>query len=608
VKKFLALIAIALVVAAALWVIVRVQLSRRVATVPELLPKQTLLLLQAPDAKRSHDRWHESAVYQIWKEPSVQAWLTGTLGELPSENPTRKSFQEFLELGPTRIFLALTSLDNNEPKLLGGFHFDAAPAKAKEFLQAREKSWWPKSVEARSETILHGQHRIEKVEGARLQFASVYTDHWFFASNDVPMLKALLDRADHRADLATASLRENEAFNAAMKHLPEEYALLFYLNPQPFVEKLLPLITMTGQSLPVGQLERLKSIRGVASALGFDRARMRETDFIAMPRGAAERKLMRRLLSAAGKETFFYSVSRMQWPEQILSPPTTANAGLDEILRQLSATLASHGVTAKELRAAFGEELEMMGQWPAEMKWPTVVVTLPVGDVARARKIAEAVTSPDVSGTSWTRTDKEGAMFFSAQPFGGFLPITPTVAVSDKMLLVGSDVSAVESAMAKAGNAGGELEKSEPFKEAVGSLPAADTGLSYVDTKLLFLRADAALRPLLTMSAAIYPDLGRKLDVSRLPPAEAVAKHLSPIAMSQRYAGDGYLSESIGPVTFREATVGLAVTIGASFIYLREGFKQIESLQSAAATPSPTATATPVPAITPSLTPTATAP
>ena len=37
-------------------------------------------------------------------------------------------------------------------------------------------------------------------------------------------------------------------------------------------------------------------------------------------------------------------------------------------------------------REAFGEELEIVGDWPADARWPTLQATLPVKDAARARK------------------------------------------------------------------------------------------------------------------------------------------------------------------------------------------------------------------------------
>ncbi|MGH9810638.1 MAG: hypothetical protein ACRD9W_25890, partial [Terriglobia bacterium] len=64
-KKLVAVIMVALVVAAALWVAVRVQLAHRLVMVPELLPKTTLFLAHIPNPKLTRERWQKSDLYQI---------------------------------------------------------------------------------------------------------------------------------------------------------------------------------------------------------------------------------------------------------------------------------------------------------------------------------------------------------------------------------------------------------------------------------------------------------------------------------------------------------------------------------------------------------------
>jgi hypothetical protein len=76
---------------------------------------------------------------------------------------------------------------------------------------------------------------------------------------------------------------------------------------------------------------------------------------------------------------------------------------------------------------------------------------------------------------------------------------------------------------------------------------------------LFYSRLDAALRPLLLMSAAFMPAISDHIDVNKLPAPEVVTKHLSPIVSSQRYEGDGYVSESIGPITLNQAVIILGV-------------------------------------------------
>ena len=170
---------------------------------------------------------------------------------------------------------------------------------------------------------------------AHFAFARAFDNHWFFASNNLAALKALLDRVDRRREKGEPSLKDDEPFAAARKHLPGEYEGLLFVDPRPFVEKLMPLILMAGQSLPAAQVERLKSVDRVAVALGFEHGVMRETDFVAMPRVGTETKLTRPLLATAGAETFFYSVSRMSWPDNVFSPATPVASGLSALIRAI---------------------------------------------------------------------------------------------------------------------------------------------------------------------------------------------------------------------------------------------------------------------------------
>jgi hypothetical protein len=80
---------------------------------------------------------------------------------------------------------------------------------------------------------------------------------------------------------------------------------------------------------------------------------------------------------------------------------------------------------------------------------------------------------------------------------------------------------------------------------------------------LLYSRLDAALRPMLLMSAAFMPAISDYVDVGKLPAPEIVTKHLSPIVSSQRYEGDGYVTESVGPVSLSE----VAIVIGLPAIF-----------------------------------------
>ena len=596
-KKFAAVIVAALVTATTVWVIGRIQLANRLAAVPELLPETTLALIEVPDFQGARAQWQRSDLCQIWHEPTVQTWLQKPLAQLPQVGADRRQIlDDFLGLGPTHGFVALTSLENNEPKILSGFHFNKSPEEARAFIEKRKTDWLSKSGGAKRDTAVYEQHQIETLSISRFEFATVFADHWFFATNDLTALKALLDAVDHRGE-KKPSLQDKATFVEASRYLPKDYATFLYVDPRPFVEKLIPIVAMTGQTLPMDQLERLKAVRTVATTVGFDHGKMHETDFVAMPLIGAEKNLDRRMLGVGGPNTVFYSVTRVSWPQGMFSPTATGAPGLPAALQQVTAALKDRGITESDLREAFGDELEIIGSWPADSRWPILQASLPVKDPARARKLAEALTSVEIAGTAWARSEKNGATFYNAQLAGGFLPFQIALAVSDQVMLVGSDAAAIDTTLTQMSSPGGELVKGAVFRGASKLVPDGESAFNYVDTRLLFERADATVRPLLSIGAAVAPALVNHVDPRKLPPPEAITKHLSPIVMSQRYEKQGYVTESLGPVTFRAATIGLAGLIAAAFVDLQDKYK------GGGVVPNPltpaTATASPTPSPSP---------
>jgi hypothetical protein len=74
-----------------------------------------------------------------------------------------------------------------------------------------------------------------------------------------------------------------------------------------------------------------------------------------------------------------------------------------------------------------------------------------------------------------------------------------------------------------------------------------------------------------------------------------ITKHLSPIVSSQRYERDGYVAESLGPITLDQAAIGLAILSSVGTAARQQGATGFGSW-------APSSTSTPQPA-TPSPTP-----
>ena len=219
-------------------------------------------------------------------------------------------------------------------------------------------------------------------------------------------------------------------------------------------------------------------------------------------------------------------------------------------------------MTVDDWKAAFNLELGSLADWPQSTRWPSIITTLRVKDPTRANKIVNALTHAIDEDVPWKKSEKDGVVYFYMQSPAAIFAITPTIALSNQVLVAGLDSASVESAISRSTKSSAGLADSSTYKTAARTVPAPTDAFVYVDTALLYSRLDAALRPMLLMSAAFMPAISDYVDVGKLPPPETVTKHLSPIVSSQRYDGDGYVTESTGPVTL-DIGLGLPVLVWA---------------------------------------------
>jgi hypothetical protein len=532
------------------------------ATVTALLPRGTIALAHFPDFNRTRDEWHQSDLYKLYQEPAVQDFLNRPLSRVPQRDTAADTVSNIERLDLRDAFVAVTSIENNNPHFAGGFRFRGSQSNAEEII-GKWRSQIVRDASVR-ESVDYQQHKIDIAGAAPNQIATVYDGQWFFASNDLAELKAVLDRADGR-DLAAATgkdkqttLEADDIFRGAMKHMPASYALLFYLQPKALSEKLASLRNAIGVS--GDQNGVMDQIRSVCAATKFDKGKIRDVLFVGMPKAQSGQKLTQSSLALGTSETFLYLAT-------LLNPDRLAGINQGGLpvggwLQKVFDVTARAGVTVDDWKAAFDLELGSLADWPANSRWPSIITALRVKDPVRANKIANALTHAIDEDVPWTKTEKNGVAYFYMQSPAALFAITPTMALSNHVLIAGLDSASVESAISRSMKSSTGLADSATYKTAVRAVPAPTDALVYIDTALFYSRLDAALRPMLLMSAAFMPAISDYVDVGKLPPPEIVIKHLSPIVSSQRYDGDGFVTESTGPVTLNIG-IGLPAVVWA---------------------------------------------
>jgi len=535
--------------------------------VASLLPKQTMALVHVPDFNRSRGEWHRTDLYQLWKEPAVQEFLAKPRAKVPTEGRIGQTVNEMADLDMKDAFFAVISIEASAWKWEGGFRCPGDTTKAAKTVEDWRARGLNVNGDVKRETLEYQGRQIQTETAGLITLSTAWAGPWFFYANDLENLKALLDRADGRTKDANTELSSDEAFLAASKHMPDSYAALAYGRVDQLLEKLMPPEERTSPD----QLALIRDIRAFCATTAFDGGRIRDTVFVAMPKAAEPGNLARASLPIATKDAFLYAATLLDLRKEMTPGGRTPALGWLGGLKTITDALAASGVSLEEWKSAFGSEMGLIGSWTTNSQFPSLLAAIPVKDPAKANHIFSALAAGPSADAAWTHREKEGVHYFSSGSGLQLFSFSPTIGLSDRMLIVGPDAGAIEAAMKRSAAGASELAATRNFQNAERTVPTAQQAFVYLDLALVYARFDETLRPLLAMSAAFLPAMSDTVDVNKLPPAEVITKHLSPIVMSQSYRGDGYVAESVGPVPFYQTVVG-AVTSGmaASAIYRQQ--------------------------------------
>jgi hypothetical protein len=536
--------------------------------VASLLPKDTLALVHLPDFNRAREDWHRTDLYQLWKEPAVQDFLAKPRANVPAQGRLGQTVDEISTLQMKDAFFAVVAIESSAWEWDGGFRCAGDTEKASKLVEEWRARILGDAPDAKHETINYQGRQIHNDSAGLLQIWTVWAGPWFFFANDLENLKALLDRADGRVKDAATALSSDETFLAASKHMPASYAALVFGRVAQLVEKLASPAEETEAS---DKLSMVRQIRSFGAAMAFDGGRMRDTVFVGMPKAAELGSLTRATLPITSKETFFYAASLLDLRKEIEAGLQTSTVGWLSGLQNMMGSLSANGITLEEWKSAFGPEVGLIGSWGANSQWPSLVAAVPVNDSAQANKIVTTITASNSGDLHWTHREKEGAHYYSSGGGLALFSFSPTIGLSDRMLVVGLEGGSVEAAIKHSTTGSSELAATRNFQNAERTVPTAQQTFVYLDPALVYARFDASLRPLLAMGAAFLPALSDTVDVSKLPSAEIVSRHLGPTVMSQSYRGDGYVAESIGSVPLYQTIVGVvAAGVIATFAHSQE--------------------------------------
>src|SRR5207302_586927 len=462
-------------------------LSQKISSAPvaALLPRETIFIAQIPDFNEAYEEWRRCDIYQLSRAPAVQNLLRKPLSNVQKTDAVSQRLRQIEQLAPKNGFLALTSIEHNNPKALGGFRFRGRREDAERIIEGWRSTLMGQNSNLKREKVQYERYEIEVVKAAPFSVATVYDPPWFLAATDVRELETLLDRADRRGARPESSLDKDDAYRAAISRRPSNYAAFFYLQPKTFSQRLAALRAAVGSSPAPGEGTMLEKMRCITGSMQFENGKIHDVVFLGMPKLEHNTTLTRSSVSLGTKETFLYLTLLLNLGDKMDALNQAAAFAGTKIFQALS----DSGITAADWRAAFGIELGSLADWPPSAHWPSLLVTLPVTDTAKAGKIVEALLRGDEEAT-WTQTQKDGVRYFSKQSMASFVAITPTIALSDRILIAGLNPVSVEEAIKRGGSSSSELADSQTYKSAARLLSTPTNFFAYIDTALLYSRLD----------------------------------------------------------------------------------------------------------------------
>ena len=593
-KRFQLLVLVSAIAAGAIWYSFYRSRHTSSAAVASLLPKETLILLHLPDFNRSRAELHKTDLYQLWEEPAVKDFLQKPRAKIPSDAAIGPTVDEIASLEMKDAFIALVAVENSAWRTVGGFRFKGDGADAEKLVTRWRGKLVGTGSDVKHESVEYQGRQIQTDSAGIVNLATVRAGQWYFFANSVEQLKPLLDRADGRVKDQATALSSDDVFRAASQRMPGTYAALAFARVDQLVEKLMPAAEQGSSDL----MARIRQIRSFCGATSFDGGKIRDTFFVGMPKLAETGNLSRMSLPIATKETFLYAASVLNLTKEMdLSGPSLTSSWMGG-LQSITSAVSAKGITLEEWKSAFGAEFSLVGDWPATSRMPSLFATLPVKDAARANKILLTLAADKADEIDWIHEERNGVHYFSTASSGRMFSFSPTIALSDRILIAGMDADSVEAAMKRSAVGNSELAGSKNFQNAERALPAAQQAFAYLDLALIYTRLDAVLRPMLFMSAAFLPGIADTVDLNKLPAAEVIAKHLGPIVMSQRYDADGYVAESIGPVTLYQTILGVGAISGATTMFYQHKLPGTPRTPSSS-TPAPLATPAGLPSPSP---------
>ena len=540
-KVIIAVVLLAAVATGAFFVFKKVVVHESRAA--SLVPAETVLFAQFPDTLASAHRFSQTALWDILQEPELQRAFPDS-----QNNPLFEDWRKVALMLPREGFIAITSIETAVPKFVAGFAYTGRQKDAEAVAATWRSALRNSRPAGKGELTTYGTREIETFTDKDFVVAEVFCDGWYFIADDLELLQRTIDRLDRK--IPGTSLAESEFYKQAIAPLPGAPDALLVAQTATMVERIASLAVAAGQKTDPKDFDELRKMKAISATMKFDGKNCRDSIFVLRPGGEAEPLLARNAIALSSPATLLYYAMRLPATLEISeesAPMLALLPGWDA----LNQALMEKHLALADLPKAFGPEFGSLVDWSAEAESASVLLALDVRDAEKAAAFVSLLTKGS-DEMKWEKSERDGVTFFTTP----LLEFSPTVALTEKFVLIGLTTDAVARGLGQMKSSQGRIDATPTYAAATGSVAAPTSGFGYIDLKTLFERGYGPLKSLLGVSLSFTEEAGQFLDAGKLPSAETISRHLGPIVYSQATTAQGTLIESTGSVTFNQVLLG----------------------------------------------------
>jgi hypothetical protein len=540
-KLILVLVLVSIVVTAAWFLLRQPPLPPEIA---ELLPKETLLLVSAPEIQRTTLRWQETALYQLASDPAVVSALQDTQTAFWEQPEWQEALGQLQLVRPARAFLSLVVNSEGGVVPLGGVFYLGNRTLLRTGLKRMRREISPDGeVKVETSQVDGVEIVTQKISGFSLHTAEA--PGWILFSSD-PQALADFARAA-RLGRRESSLADRPNFISVTSRLDSDPDLLVFADAENLIQDLLKSTRGLADPFSTSLAAWTVGTKAAGFSMSLEGPSIVEKTFLLSPNGIPPKPISQMILPQTGPDTMILFESNFSMePKQIrewlslLPGQAIPWANIDEDGERF----------AGYLDGSFGFFID----WAAGLSVPKLGMMVGLKSPKEADEFLQHWLSQSPSLA--TREEAgEMAFYYFGSP-GTIAFVSPTAAIGEDRLFLALQKGDLLK-LIEPGSDSETLLESPRFASFSGYYSSGVNSFGYIDLPGILSRAYSLVLPGLKMGGRMIPGIDDYVRLESLPPDAEFTRHLSPIVWSQQVFPDGTLYSSSGPVTINHLLMGL---------------------------------------------------